>query len=252
MVRITNDFDRALSLLASQFRGRNPNGTLTNLQKLIKSIVEPAQDIEDVNWQLKTERWLDTSLGQQLDEIGIILGLPRQVGESDDDYRERLQFQIFINTSNGTPEDAIRVLAFITKSSHIGYFERDYAFYQMSTNGLKFPSPPNQINDGLFSISPAGVNYVPVVATFNVAILFRFGGDLISNPLGVAPNEEDISEIVELEVEPYSSVLYVSAGSVADIGSEGGLAELNFPSPNAGQLAELIQKGGNFPPRRYA
>lgn len=251
MVQITNDFERALALLASQFRGTKANGDLTNLQKLIKIITGEVQDLEDANWELKTERWLSSAIGQQLDEIGVILGLPRLQNESDEDYRERLQFQIFINTSNGTPEDAIRALYFLTQATHIGYIERSPAFYQMETNGLKFPTPPNQLNEALFSISPAGVNYTPIVATYNAPISFEFGGDLSLDPLFVAPNTSNPDELVNLQVDPYTDILYVSAGNVLDNGPNGGLDELNYPLPTAGQLSELIQIGGNLPPRRY-
>lgn len=180
--------------------------------------------------------------------------MPRQPNESDEDYRERLQFQIFINTSNGTPEDAIRTLAFLTQANHIGYLEVYPAFYQMETDGLKFPVPPNQLNDALFSISPAGVNYAPIVATYNVPISFEFSGDLSSEPLGIAPLTSDPSYITNLEIEqsilPNNAILYVSAGNVDMNGPEGGFDELGFPSPIAGQFSELIQKNGNFPPRR--
>lgn len=251
MVRILNAYQRTISLLASQFRGSKADGSLTNLQKLIQAIVIPAQELEDVTWELQTERWLSTAIGVQLDEIGIILGLPRLADESDEDYRERLQFQIFINTSVGSPEDSIRVLAFLTKSTHIGYFERYPAFYQMETNGLKFPIPPNDLNNALFSVSPAGVNYVPIVATYNVPISFELSGDLQLDPLFVAPNTANPNELVNLELEPYNALLYVSAGNVNSNGPDGGLDELNFPLPTAGQISELIQIGGNFPPRRY-
>src|SRR6187551_1217545 len=191
MVQILNCFDRALALLASQFRGDKADGQLTNLQKVIQAICALAQDVENVNWELKTERWLSTAEGQQLDEIGVILGLPRLPNESDEDYRERLQFQIFINTSSGTPEEIIRILAFLTNASHIGYLERNLAFFQLETNGLKFPVPANDLNDAIFSVSPAGVNYAPIVATYNVPISFQFGGDLSFDPLFVAPNLSD-------------------------------------------------------------
>lgn len=250
MVVITNHFERALALLASQFRGEKDNGELTNLQKLIKSLIIPAQEIEDVNYELKNERWLDSATGQQLDELGVILGLVRTIGESDEDYRERLQFQIFINTSNATPEESIRVLAFLTKASHIGYFEVYPASYQMETNGLKFPNPPNDLNEALFSVSPAGVDYVPIIANYNVPISFELSGDVSSDPLYVAPNEDDINELVNLEVEPYASIIYVDAGNVESGGPNGGLDELNYPLATAGQLSELIQINGNFPPNR--
>ncbi|MEO8894042.1 MAG: hypothetical protein ABI417_21360 [Coleofasciculaceae cyanobacterium] len=251
MVHITNTFQRNLALLVSQFRREKPNGDLTNLQKLIKVISILGQEAEDVNWQLKTERWLSTAIGQQLDEIGILLGLPRNINESDESYRERLQFQIFINTSNGTPEDIIKALAFFTNSTHIGYFEREHAFFQLFTDGLTFPNPANNLNDGIFSLSPAGVNYAPIVASYAANIILRFSGDTIAEPLFVAPNEDDPSELHNLEVEPYNSILYVNAGGVEQTGINGAISELNYPSPWGGQICELIQKGGNFPPRRF-
>lgn len=250
MVQILNCYERAIALLASQFRGEKANGDLTNLQKMIKAISIEFQQLEDVNFELKTLRWLSTSLGAQLDELGIILGLPRNINESDESYRERLQFQIYINTSSGTPEDVIRVLSFFTQSSHIGYFERRTAFFQMETNGLKFPVPANNLNDAIFSVSPAGINYCPVVATYNVPISFQFSGDVQDDPLFVAPNISDPDELVNLEMQPYAAILYVSAGNVEDNGPDGGLDELNFPLSTAGQLSEMILKGGNFPPRR--
>lgn len=250
MVRILNSYERALALLASQFRDSKRNGDPTNLQKVIRALVTPAQELQDVNYELETERWLATAVGVQLDEIGVILGLPREADESDSDYRERLQFQIFINTSVGSPEDSIRVLRFLTNASHIGYFEVYPASYQMETNGLKFPNPPNDLNDALFSVSPAGVNYVPIVATYNVPISFELSGDVRSDPLFVAPNVNDYNELVNLEMEPYNAILYVDAGNVDENGPNGGLDELNFPLPTAGQLSELIQKNGNLPPRR--
>lgn len=253
MVQILNTFERTLSLLASQFRREKPNGELTNFHKLIQAICVLGQEAEDVNWQLKTQRWLSTAIGQQLDEIGIILGLPRNINESDESYRERLQFQVFINVSSGTPEQVIAALAFFTKSTHIGYFERDYAFFQLETNGLTFPNPPNVLNDGIFSLSPAGVNYAPIVATYNVPISLIFSGDTISEPLFVAPNSEDVSELTNLEMQVYAGdpILYVNAGNIEQSGPNGGLAELGDPSPWAGAFSELIQKGGNFPPRRF-
>lgn len=253
MVQITDQFQRGLALLASQFRGQKPDGELTNLQKLLKVIITPAQRLEDVKWQLKTERWLDTSVGVQLDRIGAILGLPRQINESDADYRERLQFQIFVNTTSGTPEEVMQVLAFLTQASHVNYHDIGIACFQLETNGLKFPNPPNDLNDGIFQVSPAGVNYAPIVATYNVPISFELGGDLTNQALVVNANSSDPFEERELlmEVYPGTPILYVAAGAVESNGPDGGLDELDFPLETAGQLSELIQKGGNFPPRRF-
>lgn len=251
MVQILNEYQRALSLLVSQFRGEKANGDLTNLQKLLRCLVTPFQLLEDAKWQLKTERWLATAIGVQLDEIGVILGLPRNINESDEDYRERLYFQIFINTSSGTPEQVMAVLKFLTEATYVNIFEYQIAGFQLETNGLKFPNPPNELNEAIFRVSPAGVNYAPIVATYNVPISFEFGGDSTPEPLFVAPNPDNPAELVNLEMEPYNAILYVNAGAVEDSGPNGGFEELNFPLPTAGQLSELIQIGGNFPPGRF-
>lgn len=251
MVLITNHFERAISLLASQFRFNKPDGSLTNLQKLIKALVIPAQELEDVNYQLLTLRWLSTAQGVQLDEIGVILGLPRNPGESDSDYRERLQFQIFINTSSGTPEQVIETLKFLTDASYIDYYERNAAFYEMYTDGTKFPYPPNDLNTAIKRVSPAGVNYVPITASYGADIVFIVSNDVSSNLLEVNPDINDPNYAASLELEPYNKVLYVDVGSIEDDSFEGGLEELDYPSPWAGEISELIQINGNIPPRRF-
>jgi len=250
MVLILDSYQRALALLASQFRDRKINGDLTNLQKLIRAIVTPIQELQDVNFELETERWLISSVGQQLDEIGIILGLQRNLDESDSDYRERLQFQIFINTSSGTPEEIIRILKTLTDATYVGYLDSPLAFFQLETNGLTFPIPANDLNDAIFRASPAGVNYAPIIATYNVPIPFQFGNDISNTPFGVAPYPASPEEITLLEIETPPAILYVSVGTIVNENSEGGLAELNFPSPLAGKISELIQKNGNFPSTR--
>ena len=251
MVQILDVYERTLGLLASQFRDTKLDGGLTNLQKVIKIISDQAQNIQDVEWELKTERWLSTAIGAQLDEIGIILGLARNPGESDSDYRERLQFQIFINTSTGTPEEIIRVTTFLTRATYVWYHEiHPAAAYQVETNGLNFPNPPNDLNTALKRVSPAGVNYPPIVATYNREIPFELGGDLTPNPFAVVPDELNLDDLKSLLIEPQNSALYVSIGSVEDTGPNGGLDELGFPLPTAGQISELIQLNGNFPPRR--
>ena len=254
MVQITNHFDRALSLLVSQFRGQKPDGSLTNFQKLIKVLVKPFQDIENVKWQLKTERWLSSSEGVQLDKLGEILGLARLPGESDEEYRERLQFQIFINKSSGTPEEVMSVLRFFTQATHTNYHDIGIAAFQLETNGLKnlsAPDLPNDLNEGLFKVSPAGVNYAPIVATYGVDISFELSGDLTDAPFLVAPDILDPTDLTELLIEPNNALLYVAAGQYEQNGPDGGLDELDFPLATAGQVSELIQKVGNFPPQRF-
>ena len=100
------------------------------------------QEIDDVDQTLKFDRSIETSVGVQLDGLGQILGLARLPDEGDEDYREKLKFQIFINKSNGTPEEVIAVLKFLTKATKIRYHEYYPAAFQMDTDGVTFSVPP--------------------------------------------------------------------------------------------------------------
>ena len=241
MTQILNVFERTLALLASQFRDQKPDGGLTNFQKLIKVLCQPAQELQDVLWELKTQRWLSTAVGVQLDEIGVILGLPRNLNESDEDYRERLQFQIFINISSGTPEDIMRALKFLTEASKVAFFDVFPAFFQLETDGLKFPIPATDLNEAIFQISPAGVNYAPITATLGEQIPLVMSGDLIDQPLFVVPDENSPNNLANLLLDPYNEILSVNAGATEDDGSDGYLEELDFPQEGAGVVSELIQ-----------
>lgn len=251
MVLILNHFERAVALLVEQFRKQKPDGSLTNLQKVIKALVEPLQELEDVNYELLTERWLSTAVGVQLDKLGNILGLPRNPGESDESYRQRLMFQVFINISNGTPEEVSNLAVFLTKATYVRFFDVFPAFFQLEINSLPelMPNPWNALNEAIKDISPAGVNYAPVTNTLNVPIPFQFGGEQRVDPFYVEPVE---GELHDFEVDaPTPFQLYVSIGNPEDTGIIGGFEELGFPNPEAGQIAELIQIDGQSPARRF-
>ena len=105
MVKITNHVQRAIALLAGQFQQSLVDGEYNRFQRLIRAFVTSMQEIDNVDQDLKNNRSIDTSIGAQLDGLGQILGITRLPNESDDDYRERLKFQIYINKGNATPEE---------------------------------------------------------------------------------------------------------------------------------------------------
>jgi hypothetical protein len=63
-------------------------------------------------FELVDERFLDTAVGEQLDGLGQIIGIPRG-GLDDDAYRTRLRAQIRILISSGTIEDVLAILVLI-------------------------------------------------------------------------------------------------------------------------------------------
>ena len=153
-------------------------GRLTNefsekplIRGVVAAMLKPLGEIELLADQVKTERWIDTAVGVQLDGAGYIVGEPR-LGRNDDDYRNAILFKIFVNTSNATPEDLIRGLRFLTQPDDIQYIEQYPATAMLYTNG--FPVPPN-IQSVMQDLSPAAISNVPIMVSFAWKDPFRFG-----------------------------------------------------------------------------
>lgn len=252
MYDIENYYERMKALLASQFQASLPDGTKTNLQKFIYAIAQQLQTINTVELQLFNQRWLSTAVGVQLDGIGSILGLARLPGQSDSDYREALQFQVFINRSTGTPEEAIATLKFLTKATRIKYWEGYPAFYQMFTNGLieNFSVPPDDVVTAIHSISPIGVQYVPITCSFGAVPTFVFTGDPIVEGFYVAPNPADLSQINPFHVSTDGIddlQFQINRGQVLTDPDGGWFAEDNFEVEGAGFFCEVLVINGSQP-----
>ena len=82
------------------------------------------------NYDLYTERSLDTSIGAQLDGIGRIVGLDRD-GLDDVDYRATLIIQIQINKAGGEPESIITAIRQLFKTEIIAFKEIYPANYEV-------------------------------------------------------------------------------------------------------------------------
>ncbi len=94
-----------------------------NIEKLLAVVVSPAQGVEDALQQLKSERFVDTAVGSQLDIIGRIVGQDRE-GMTDTDYRRYIRARIATNNSDGTIEELITV-AFLVVNDVAATFEID-------------------------------------------------------------------------------------------------------------------------------
>ena len=249
MVLIPNHVQRAIALLAGQFQQSLLDGEYSRFQRLIQAFVTQFQEIDDVNQTLKFDRAIETSVGVQLDGLGQILGLARLPDEGDEDYREKLKFQIFINKSNGTPEEVIAVLKFLTKANKVRYHEYYPAAFQMDTDGITFSVPPEQLVSAIQSVSPAAVQYTPITATYGVPLPFVFSGDPVIELLDVSPFESDPFDLRNLQVQT-TDLLAVNAGNVVNPTFGGCFAEFGTPidKTGAGQFAEVIMFNGSTAP----
>jgi hypothetical protein len=108
----TTHVDEALDRLITQYRNSD------KLKSIISIYSEQVQEIEAMLFDLLTERWLSTAVGEQLDGLGAIVGEDRQ-GRSDADYRIAIQARILINKSEGTPEQLIEIASLLASGSSI-------------------------------------------------------------------------------------------------------------------------------------
>jgi hypothetical protein len=251
MVDIPNFYDRAIALLASQFQIHLPDGSNTNFQNVIASLIAEAQFINTQEQALQTQRYLDTAVGKQLDGLGQILGLVRVSGQSDSSYREDLQFQIFINQSHGTPEEMISIIAYLTNASKVWYIEISPASYILMTNGTAFPTAPNSPQDlvpAMQKVSPAGVEFSTLIAIYNT-VPFVFAGDTILEQFYVSIDPADPSTFNPFQVNPGSGLVdfFVNAGTTTIPSFGGYFSEAVGVYPTyviliqgAGQLSEAI------------
>lgn len=146
----------AASRIASQFSGS------TKLQAIVRAMCEPFNDVENSAIQLKTNRWIDSAIGAQLDGCGAIVGEKRQ-GRSDTDYSNAIKFRVFVNTSRGTPSDLIYGLKSLSDPDEVQYIEQYPATAILFTDGTSVPS---DIKTTIQSLAPAGIADIPVLVSY--------------------------------------------------------------------------------------
>jgi hypothetical protein len=237
---LTNIQDRSIALLASQFRKGTSFDEFNNIEKLVYALLESGKEIFSVLEDLQKKRYIDFSEGIQLDRLGEIVGIERLDGESDEDLRERIRFQPFINSATGTPEELLFMIKTLTNADQVRIIEYFPGAFQLITDGLTFPDPFTDLNEALQSASPASIQLIPVVATFAVDKPFSFSGDFSIDPL-VITDPNDIDAFTNLELDD-GELLHVVGASRAE-GEGGGFAEFGNPidTTGAGQLPEVIQ-----------
>lgn len=145
---ITDHAARTVALLIEQFR-KNPR-----MSGLVSAVANQLQESENILSDLITLRSISLAAGVPLDNIGVMIGIPR-TGQNDTQYRSDIYFQIATNNSQATPETLIAILQRVTNGT-ISYTEYYPAAIQMEISGALLPIPSNVLQQ-MERIKPAGV-----------------------------------------------------------------------------------------------
>lgn len=105
----------ALARLRAQYRSGDPQN-LTNWEKLAAALVRPFNELELAFQQLLLLRSIDVATGVWEDQIGAIVGQPRN-GLGNSDYRRFLFARVAANKSSGKRRDLIKVAKLVLNNS---------------------------------------------------------------------------------------------------------------------------------------
>lgn len=144
-------------LLPSQY------SNAARLRKYLSIFLSEVQALEDANTEFSNvSTSISVAEGYQLDIIGKLVGAERR-GKSDAEYREEIYFRISINIGNGTSEDCLQYLSYVTQATNTRIWNHYPASVIMETNGTNIPlNIPNTLdNITMAGVSVGGVISVP-------------------------------------------------------------------------------------------
>lgn len=174
-----NHKERAIAALVSQFRDK------PRLAKLIEIYTRPFQELEDVFWQLYTERRINVATGVHLELIGKILLEPRG-GLSDADYRAVLRAKARVLFSNGTGPNLIQIAMLFLESTLFTYEEFYPASVEMRITDANAASRVRLLARLLKRAKSGGVR-IDVVDATGDRFTYGTGGTFTGFGYGEAP-----------------------------------------------------------------
>jgi len=143
------------------------------LKDLIRLEIKPLQDLEDVAYDLLTQRWIFSAVGTQLDKLGELVGEPRN-GRGADVYRDQINVRIGFNLSGGQPEQIINLVSILTNANSVQLREYYPAAVTVRTDG---DTIPQRLHKSIRGLVPAGVSLQLISLGVGTAFSFDAGQD---------------------------------------------------------------------------
>lgn len=113
-------------------------------------------ELETVFYDMFTKLWIDYAEGEQLDVLGVHVGVDRN-GLSDADYRLLIEAKIQINVSSGQPERVISAVRFIYDTNDIEYVPNYPAKVRIYVVGQEYTQAEALL---ILQILPSGVGLI--------------------------------------------------------------------------------------------
>lgn len=161
-----------------------------NWRALITSSMAQMQAIEDAAIAIIVQRALADAVGAQIDQLGKLVGQPRE-GREDDDYRRVIGCKIAVNESQGMREDLIRVarLALLDPSVRVRLeaFATPGAEQAMTLEGLVADAVATDVAHFAQRAAHAGVRVIVESWPAPVAEMLRLDDDAPGAGFAVTP-----------------------------------------------------------------
>lgn len=166
--QITTHSQDAIKRLIQQYRES------ITVHGLITPFVDQIQDLENALFPFFTAYGIDTAVGEQLNNLGEIVGEPRN-GLSDDAYRIQIKAKIIKNIYEGEPNTMILIFQSLTGANVVILNELYPAAFAISADGVTPGLDPDEIRENVQGVAPAGVR-LEYVAYTEEELAFSFDG----------------------------------------------------------------------------
>lgn len=161
----------ALNRLAQYLRDKN------NVTGILTAMGGQAQQVETAFQQLLLERWASTAFGAELDNLGRIVGQPRN-GLTGDLYRLWISARVAINRASGTVPEILKIFSYIIDAGVTMVIEdQPPVMFTLVMNGtpLTVDNAP-ELAAILQSVKAAGVRALMTFGISPEANTFSFDG----------------------------------------------------------------------------
>lgn len=160
---------RAFRRLLSQYRSK------PRIVAFVRALARAANVCEEELFSVLISFDIDNANRNRLEIWGSLVGEQRG-GLTDDEYRRFIKARMLVNTSNGTPDELIRILETVTYPSEVSYRDCFPACYMITAlRGTPMSDiVARRVGRLMIQAKPAGIGCIVIEA---VSPAFGFAGD---------------------------------------------------------------------------